>query len=515
MYIPSHKLKKTFLDKIESLVGTRGYSTDDIDRLTYCRDSNFRSAIQAHYLVYDNFPAIIIWSESTEQLSKLIKIAASHKTSVTIVGGSSGVCGGAVPSKNSMIIDVKKMNNVLRVDEDRLFVEAEAGILGLQLEKELARKGYTLGHFPVSILNATLGGFLATRAAGQLSSKYGKIEDMVIDLEFIDGKGQVIQTADTSRGRGFDLTQTIVGSEGTLGIITKARLRIYPLPQDRVFLSYSFNNMEYGIEAQRRIIQTGMKPDVLRLYDKLDSAIAFSKISSTGLPMMDADIDMPANLKKIMRAFKSGTINMLFRYQRLVRDISEFSWLGCLLIAVLEGNSKVIEQKKKIMAEICEDMNAKDIGEDTASHWFKHRFSVAYKIPKLYLDGGFSDTIEVSTTWDNVIALYEGVLKRMRSLCLVLTHITHVYTDGASIYFTFVVPLRSQKQALKSYDKIWKTALDAVQEFGGTLSHHHGIGKLKTTNIKEEWGEAYPLYKELKDFFDPYRILNPGVLCVD
>ncbi|MBU0505081.1 MAG: FAD-binding oxidoreductase [bacterium] len=515
MKIPAQKLNPLFLEKIASVVGSRGYSVADKDRLSYSRDANFRSTIQAHYLIYEQFPSIIVWPENTEQISKIIRICLKHKVPIITYGGGSGVCAGALPLNRSLMLDVKRLKNFIRLDENKLTAEAGAGILGLELEKKLSRKGFTLGHFPVSILNATLGGYVATRAAGQRSSKFGKIEDMIIDLEFVDGKGRIWQTSDVSRTRGLNITELIVGCEGTFGIITKVKLKIFPNGTHRTFRAYSFNNLTYGLEAQRRIIQTGMKPDILRLYDKLDTAIYFSKMSSTGLPLTELPFDIPKNVIKILRLLKSGAIFMLFRYQKLVQQIANMSWLGCMMICMLEGPEELCQTKQNIVHSICKDMGARDMGARVAEHWFQHRFSVPFKIPKMFQNGGFTDTVEVTTTWDNVERLYNGVLKKLSAHCLVFTHITHVYTDGVSIYFSFVAPLKGPQHSVTSYDHIWQVALDAIQEFGGILSHHHGIGRQKTSHIADEWADAMIVYKHTKEFFDPHKILNPGVLVGD
>lgn len=515
---PEINLRKSFIAHIAAIVGPNGYSARDTDRLSYSRDANFRSAIAAHYSHFENFPSLIVWPQNVEQLSLVIKAAAKYRVPVTPYGGGSGVCGGAMSYHGGVIVDMKLLNKILRLDEERLFIDVQAGILGLPLEKQLQRQGFTLGHFPSSILSASLGGYLATRSAGQMSSKYGKIEDLVIDLEFIDGTGRIHQTADVSRARGIDFTQCVVGSEGTLGFITRARLKIFPLPKDRVYHSVSFPSITNGMEALRRIMQTGIKPDVLRLYDELDSLVIFSKTEENPFRKSSQNLlsqSIPAGLKEAFSYAKSTIMPMVFRAHRLIDFASRFSWAGCVLIIMLEGPRTLIEPELKIISSICHDMGGVDSGPVPAQNWHKHRYSVSYKASRLFEEGAFTDTMEVATSWDHLAELYRAVRKAVSPHCLVLAHISHVYADGAAIYFTFVAPLTGLKSSLKTFDRIWEVAQTATLEHHGVVSHHHGIGRLKKTYLREQWGEALALYQRLKRFFDPHDILNPGILLGD
>lgn len=512
MQIPESKIKRSLIISIEAIVGKNGYSLMDCDRLSYSRDAGFRAAIQAHYSNFENFPGVIVWPKTVIELSQIIKLANKFNVAVTPYGGGSGVCGGATNTSGGILIDLKKMHRLQRVDENRLFVEAECGIYGLQLENELERRGFTLGHFPSSILVATLGGYLAARSAGQHSSKYGKIEDMIIDLEFVDGRGSIHRTSEVYRDKGLDWTQALVGSEGTLGIITKARLRIYPKPEAQRFHAFRFQKMEYGMEALRRIMQTGIKPDVLRLYDELDTMMMFSKMKDrTGNAELIAQV-IPERLKDAVANLKTRLMALAFHSHRLINTIGRFTPSGCLFVIMLEGHPRLIDKEMELIQSICKAMGGSDEGAEPAHYWHEHRYSVSYKAPKLFTEGAFTDTMEVATTWDNMAALYHGVFNALQSQALVLAHVSHVYADGAAIYFTFVSPLIGLKRSLKAYDKLWQTALGAVQKFGGVISHHHGIGRLKSYHLKKEWGEAIGLYKQLKEFFDPNGILNPGVL---
>lgn len=375
---------------------------------------------------------------------------------------------------------------LLRIDKDRLFIDAQPGILGLNLENRLSRNGLTLGHFPSSILSASLGGYLATRSAGQMSSKYGKIEDMVIDLEFIDGQGQIHQTADISRHHGIDLTQTIVGSEGTFGIITKARLKVFPKPNHRHFASYRFNRLFEGLEAMRRIMQSGIPADVLRLYDELDTAIVFQKLKKEDDTIIDLTKNMPDPLKNTLGKLKNLSMKTLFRNPYLVNQLAPLAGSGCVLIVMLEGHEKLLPPQIQIIESICEVLGAENLGEKPARHWLEHRYSVSYKASTLFAQGAYTDTMECACSWDKLETLYTRVKAKLNRKAIVLAHISHVYPEGAAIYFTFVAPLIGLNRTIKHYDKLWDTALKTVQDCGAVLSHHHGIGRLKKPHIARE-----------------------------
>lgn len=505
--------RKTKMDLkrfLTDLLGDEQVSDKQTDRLCYARDSNFRSTIQAHFHQTEPGPELIAWPESVQQISQIIGFAAKSKVPIVPYGGGSGVCAGATPVAKAITLDLKKLNKILNIDKEQGVAEVQAGMLGLTLENELNRKGFTLGHFPSSILTASFGGYLAARSAGQLSSKYGKIEDMVLGLEFVDGTGQIIQTKRNFFSDEFDLTQAIVGSEGTLGIITKAWVKVYPLQKHKEYLSYSFESIEQGIKTLKDIMQSGIKPDVLRLYDEIDTAMALSKSKGK----KQSRLPMPLSLisEDVIKKIKSKVMTLAFHGHRLLNEAARFSPLGCMMVVMLQGEKNLIEAQKKIIHKICKKNDGNPRGIKPAQTWEAHRYGVSYKASKLFRDQAFTDTMEVATTWDNLPRLYHNVINTLKPHCLVLAHLSHSYKDGGAIYFTFVTPLKNLEKSLIKYDEIWELAMRTVQDSGGVLSHHHGIGRLKKGHIREEWEDAVPIYESFKTVLDPHKILNPGVL---
>lgn len=258
---------------LEVIVGPHRVSSRTVDLETYSRDMwprlllAYRDGIPTQHR-----PNIVVWPESVREVIAIVKLAREQRVPIVPYGGGSGVCGGAVPIRGGITIDTKRMQTLRSVRADELVCDVEAGLSGERFERELARRGYTFGHFPSSIYCSTVGGWLATRAAGQLSTKYGKVEDRVLGLTVVTGRGEAIETDGPTRAlSGPNWNQLIVGSEGTLGIITSARLRVSPAPQLRVFRGYEVDNIPQGLEAIRRVLQKGLRPAVVRLYDELDT----------------------------------------------------------------------------------------------------------------------------------------------------------------------------------------------------------------------------------------------------
>src|SRR5512144_12404 len=261
--------------ELEAIFGARRVSLREVDLETYARDMWPRLLLGYREGQLPPFrPHAVVWPEHVREVVAVVKLAREHRIPIVPYGGGSGVCGGAVPVLGGITIDTKRMTQLRAVHGDELICDVEAGLNGERFERELERRGYTFGHFPSSIYCSTVGGWLATRAAGQLSTKYGKVEDRVAGLTVVTGRGEVIETDGPTRAlRGPNWTQLLLGSEGTLGIITSARLRVSPAPQLRVFRGFEVDDVQTGIEAIRRLLQKGLRPAVVRLYDELDTLI--------------------------------------------------------------------------------------------------------------------------------------------------------------------------------------------------------------------------------------------------
>jgi alkyldihydroxyacetonephosphate synthase len=410
-----------------------------------------------------HWPGVVVTPTTTQEVSTVLKIALEHRLAVTAQGGRSGVVGGAVAPTGAIALDLTGLNQILAVDEISGLVKVEAGTFGPDLEQHVRERGWTVGHYPQSFELATVGGWIACRGAGQYSNRYGKIEDIVRGLTVVLANGDIVELG--GRGPreavGPDLMQLIIGSEGTLGIVTEATLVMHPVAPFELRAAYSFESFAAGLEACRRIMQRDARPAVLRLYDQTES----------------------------MRNFEVPS---------------------CALVVLDEGDQLLVKATMEIVRQECTDATALEAA--IVDTWMSHRNDVSALAP-LWEHGVVVDTIEVSGSWSTLATMHEKVttaLKSIDGVVVASVHQSHAYLDGACLYFTFAGRPESDHTAF--YRHAWDEATRTVLSCGGSLSHHHGIGRNRARFVAEALGTAYPLLVSLKAVLDPFDILNPGAL---
>lgn len=521
------------------------------DRLAYQADCWPRGIIRtrardlAHHL-----PAAIAQPADEADLIALVEWARKSGTALVPYGAGSGVCGGAVPDTAQVTVDLKRMNRILETRAQDLTVRVQAGAIGMPFERELQRRGFTLGHFPSSIYCSSVGGWLAARSAGQFSTHYGKIEDMVTSLRAVTGSGELLDTAPnplsiaprahTPTG-GPDLTQLFVGSEGTLGFISEATFHMALNPTRRHYRGFRFRDLDSALNAIRDMMQAGLKPTVARLYDAFDTLIhksgddapAAAELSSRAKlrelaaraldhPIGEA-ITTPARAS-IAHLGKSRAIDLVQdRVEQATHSIVE-RVLGsplminslvnilpqnCLFIVGFEGTSPIVDDEAAYAFELL-GRAGEDLGEQPGLHWLKNRYNVSYKQSPMYASGAFLDTMEVSTSWANLPRLHLAVREALRPHVFVMAHFSHAYAHGSSIYFTFAGFGQNLEDTLARYDRTWEAALDAVAGAGGSVAHHHGVGQSKAHWTHHDHLGGRQAFQALKAAFDPDGILNPG-----
>ncbi|MGH2813416.1 MAG: FAD-binding oxidoreductase [Actinomycetota bacterium] len=420
-------------------------------------------------------PLAAVRPRSTEEVALVLEWARANGLIVVPRGGGSGVCGGAVPGEGSVVLDLTGMDRILDVDEQSGVVRAEAGVGGPRLEAALGEAGFTLGHVPQSFHLSTLGGWISTKATGQLSTRYGGIEDRLLGLTAVAADGTVLSSRASPRSAaGPDWWRLFLGAEGVLGVVTEATLEAWRIPETAHWISYRSSEFALGLETLRRLVQEGVRPAVARLYDPADTGVSFGRLGIG----------------------------------------------GTLLILRQEGPRRVVDAEVALVRSIAEDEGLEDAGPAPGEHWWNHRFDAVETYRKLLAGEGalgkfgVVDTMEVAAFWSGLGRLYEKVGSALSEhVDGVLAHVSHLYSSGANIYFTFLISSASDEQHAESrYRKAWQSGMRATLEAGGTITHHHGVGLLKAPWLEPELGTGVEALRRIKEAFDPNGSLNPGKL---
>jgi alkyldihydroxyacetonephosphate synthase len=468
--------KKNFgkLDRIieylDKKIGENKVSTKKADLASYGYDY---WPISLHWILEKKFrfiPYAVIWPSTGEDVKKIIQTCSREKMPVYPFGGGTGVLGALSPDKEGIIIDLKRIRDI-KINNENLLVESGAGVNGHYLESYLNHKGFTLGNIPQSLYPSTVGGWIGTKATGQFSTRYGGIEQMVAGLEIVLPPGEIVTFRPHPRtATGPDLRQLFIGSEGTLGVITKTWLRIWPKPEKRIKLAFVSGSISKAIASVKAIVQSGARPAVIRIYDKIETKRHF------------------------------------YEYENVTGLVTT--------IMIIEGNSKIIEAESEIIRET---FQGKQLKPDITDHWLKTRFNVK-ETSEFVPMGVVFDTIEVAVGWDNSVKLYENVIKAMKKVKGVIfasAHASHFYPQGICFYFTFAGITPRKEKTLDFYNKVWKAAMDSTVENKGTISHHHGIGRQRIPWMKDELGpEGLNLLRKIKRCVDEEDIMNPGNMGV-
>jgi alkyldihydroxyacetonephosphate synthase len=472
-------LDAALVDDLRGRVGDAWVATDPADTDRYAHDWWPRLLMRRRAGDELPVPDAVVAPGTRDEVVAVLAWCHEHDVAVVPFGAGTGVCGGAAPVAGAITLDLKRLNSIGAFDEVSGTITVEPGVFAQTLEDHLAHRGWTLGHFPSSIHCSTIGGFLAIRSAGQASSFYGKLEETVVGLEAVLADGSLFQARPVPQSAaGPDLKQLFLGGEGTTGIITSATLRIWPAPAVALDRGFLVTDVATGLDAIRAVMRTGLRPTIVRLYDETDTAMVFG---GQGLEVPE----------------------------------------GCLLIVGCEGDADVAAFTAGVVRRILTEHDARDLGPGPGENWRAHRHAMSYRFADYMKPGGTFgdaltlDTMEVAGTWGVLPGLYEAVKAAIAEhVDLVFAHFSHVYPEGASIYFTLgAINEGDEERAVSRYDAAWDAGQRAAVAAGGTISHHHGVGLLRAPYLREELGDVgFDLLQRVKDALDPQGLLNPGKL---
>lgn len=408
----------------------------------------------------------VVRPRSTSEVARVVRACSAEGVPMVAAGGRSGVCGASVPVRGGVVVDLCDLHGVASVDDRSLTVEVLSGTFGPDLEAHLAPLGLTVGHFPQSFDISTVGGWVACRGAGQYSTRHGKIEDMVVGLEVVLADGSIVRTGGAPRAAvGPDLTQLFVGSEGTLGIVTRVWLRCRPSPDARRDAAYRFADFASGIDACRRILRRDGTPAVLRLYDAPES--------------------------------KRGHGG----------DGSE-----CILLVHDEGDRASVEASMSIVDEEClATPGCVPTDTELVAAWMRHRNDTS-ALQALTRKGYVVDTMEIAAPWSRLDEIHRTTVSALLAVPHARSatcHLSHSYHDGACLYFTFAAD-PSSDDVESTYHALWDAGARAALASGGNLSHHHGIGLNRSRFVAEALGSSFDVLRRVKQALDPRDVMNPG-----
>lgn len=467
---PRAEVPGALVDALRADLGDAGVETGQDAVVAHGRDWWPIAVVWATQGKVPTRPDVVARAAAPEHVTAVVRRCAEAGVPVTVAAGRSGVCGGALPVVGGVVLDVTGLDAVLDVDDTSLLVRVQPGVFGDVFEADLRSRGYTLGHWPQSIELSTVGGWLACRSAGQYSTRYGKIEDMVVALEAVTGTGATLRTGGAPRAAvGPDLTQLLVGSEGTLGVVTEATLRVHPVPPADDRAVWGFPSFDAGLDACRRVLRRGATPAVLRLYDAEESRRNFE-------PFIDDDTNV--------------------------------------LIVIDEGDPAVVEGAMAVVRDECG--GAVRLDDAVAARWLDHRNDVS-ALPAVVRAGVVVDTVELAARWSALPGLYEAACRSLRDVegaLVASAHCSHSYLDGACLYFTFAGRAGDDAAGKDTY---YRASIEAIMgaalAHGAAISHHHGIGLARGPWVRPALGDAaFDVLVGLKGVLDPAGILNPGKL---
>ncbi len=452
---------------------------DDRDRLIHSIGKGYLDLLGARLGQVGDVTDAVAYPRRPEEVIRLLELAAFHGIAVVPYGGGTSVLGGLRPligrQKAVISVDLRHLNRVLEIDDISLLVRAETGITGPDLEEALNAKGLTLGHFPQSFQYSTLGGWISTRATGHLSGEYGRMEDMVQALRILTPEGEMETRSVPARSAGPGVIDLILGSEGTLGVVVDAVIRVRRKPESHARRALLYHGFMSAIDRAREMAQGGIIPSLFRVSDEAESS---------------------------MIAYLAGL---------------EAEDVPCFVLLGYEGTEERARTKMEATTQLWTETGALDIGEDPAGLWEEEYYMTPYLGDDLLARGLLVDTLETAASWSKLHGVHQAVSQSIEKVFksqgiegLVLCHLSHLYRDGASLYYTVFAP-RVRGNEVEQWWEIKGAATEALLGEGATISHHHGVGVDHMRWMEKEHGVAgLRTLRALKDALDPKGIMNPG-----
>jgi alkyldihydroxyacetonephosphate synthase len=485
------RLGESDLARLRALLGAGSVRTELPERLLHSAGKGYPDLLRARAGKPAAAPDAVVYPRDRERLAALLDHCVERSIAVVPFGGGTSVVGGVSPQARAhravLSLDTAALDAVLGLDRAAQTVRVQGGIRAASLERRIAEEGFTLGHFPQSFEFVSIGGCIATRSAGQASTGYGSIAEMIDGVTLVAPAGTVATLAVPHTAAGPDLRQLIAGSEGTLGVVEEATLRVRRAPERLAYEGYAFADFASGFEALRELAQQRALPDVVRLSDESES--------------------------EVQLALAEG------RPARLLGGYLRARGRGCVVIIGTEGDDRAVRSRAGHTKRVLRQAGAAPLGSGPGKAWLHGRFAAPYLRDELLTLGVMVETMETATVWSNVEALHREVaaavhdaLEAQHTPGIVMCHVSHVYETGCSLYFT-VIARQDEGREIEQWRSVKRASLDAIAAAGGTVTHHHAVGEDHREWYSHEVSPAgLRALAALRTQLDPTGIMNPGKL---
>src|SRR5665648_21417 len=472
--------RKQIVKSLINIVGEDRVITDE-EVLKESSIDRFRKYESICQVYTQPLPAAVVMARSVQQVAEVLGFANEHGINVVPRTGHTATEGGLETAvADSIVLDGSGMNQILEIDTYNMQATCQCGVPLQVLEDRLREQGVTTGHSPQSKPLAQMGGLVATRSIGQFSTLYGGIEEMLVGVEAVFPNGKITKIKNVPRrSAGPDIRHVILGNEGALCFITEVTVKIFKfMPENNLLYGYLLDNMKTGFEILREVMVEGYRPSIARLYDPEDGSYHFSH-------------------------FAEGK---------------------CVLIFMAEGPETIADATGKAIETIVGNYEeCKKVETQLIKTWFDNLNWNPAKIAEERIEiketQNLGFTTEVSATWDLIDKIYEVCIDRIRNeipdITLIGGHSSHSYLNGTNLYFVYyynLVDIKPEQEITKYHNPIQDIIVEETLKAGGSMCHHHGVGKHRTHFIREEYGSSYYILETLKKAFDPNGIMNTGTI---